>query len=50
MWTAGDEPVVNAIRELRRGHWLASEGELVDGVLSCGRSGAGAAAAVTISI
>ena len=33
MWTAGDEPVVNAIRELRRGHWLASEGELVDGVL-----------------
>jgi hypothetical protein len=33
MWTAGDEPVVNAIRELRTGHWLASEGELVDGVL-----------------
>jgi hypothetical protein len=33
MWTAGEEPVVNAIRELRPGHWLASEGEVVDGVL-----------------
>ena len=33
MWTAGDEPVVNAIRELRPGHWLASEGKLIDGVL-----------------
>src|SRR6185437_3633151 len=33
MWTAGDEPVVHAIRVLRPGHWPASEGELIDGVL-----------------